>query len=97
MHGENLVVTVRTDQPRFGLSELEAHQDSENAAKGQEHEGGDDIAPADDFMIYCCQRTPKAGRRFPGGREDGIERGSIEIGVASIVCFGAVHHFRLAR
>ncbi|MGY4445557.1 hypothetical protein ACVWZR_000214 [Bradyrhizobium sp. i1.3.1] len=65
VHGEDLVVTVGTEQARLRLRELDSHQGGQHAAEGKEDEGREDVAAADDLVIDGCKRAPESGWRFP--------------------------------
>ena len=94
VHGEDLVVEVRARERRFGPRQLQAHQQRQHAAQGQEDEGGDDVAAADHLVVHRGERAEEAARRAPDRPQLRAEAPArIELGVARV---RSSHHFRLA-
>jgi hypothetical protein len=74
VHGEELVVAVRRDQPALRPGELQPHQQSEDAGEDHEAESRDEIAAAD--LLVVGRRKPADQPRLatPGLLQPRLER-----------------------
>ncbi len=81
MHGEYLIVPVRVDKTRFGRCQLQAHDESKQAAKYQEHEGRDDISPGYHLVVDSTNRAPETAARPPCCFERALHAGNRQIGI----------------
>ena len=64
-----IVKEVRADDVRLGTGELQAHDESFEAAEDEEGEGGDEITGGNLFVIRLGQKTDESTSGLPGFAE----------------------------
>jgi hypothetical protein len=80
VHREELVVALGPDHPIVGLDQLKAHEQRDYPAEHEESEGGDNIAPADLFMVDRRQPAKKTRRAAPRSLEPSGKLVTLELG-----------------
>jgi hypothetical protein len=65
-YSKDLVVQVRPEQGLFGVGQLQAHEQRQNATEEEKHKRRNNIALTNRLMVHMCKPPEKSARRLPG-------------------------------